>query len=250
MSDPSGRGPEGPEAPDFLDRLLARHAPAAAPRPGVVRVRPRLAGPFERIEAVRTGAPEAEEPVWPGTPQVPAENDELTGRPASREVHLRTERERTVVRTEHAPQPARPASHRAERPAPVVPPLRLSAAVTPGRRPTPESGRRAARARADVPAAQSAASVPIPPGTDAASAAVSSPLRPSAADTAAARDAVRQVAGRRSGRGAEQVVQVQIGRLEVTAAPSPSAGGRTPAPAVRRPGATVSLEEYLARGRE
>ncbi|TPQ17559.1 hypothetical protein FGD71_035765, partial [Streptomyces sporangiiformans] len=75
-------------------------------------------------------------------------------------------------------------------------------------------------------------------------------LRPSAADTAAARDAVRQAAGRRSARGAEQVVQVQIGRLEVTAAGSPSGGGsRRPATAAR-PAARLSLAEYLERGRE
>ncbi|MCX5555779.1 hypothetical protein [Streptomyces sp. NBC_00038] len=250
MSDLSGRTPEGPVAPDFLDRLIARHALGAAPRPGVVRVRPRLTGPFERVEAVRTGASDAQEPVWPTVPQLPSDNDGLTVRPTSREVHFRTEREQTVVRTERSPQPARSASHATEREAPVVPLLRPAAAVTPGLRPVPEAGRRSARARAGFPAAPSAASVPTPPGTEAASTAVSTPPRPSAADTAAARDAVRQVAGRRAGRGAEHVVQVQIGRLEVTAAPSPSAGGRTQAPAVRRPGATVSLEEYLARGRE
>ncbi|MEV0226419.1 hypothetical protein AB0I18_44515, partial [Streptomyces sp. NPDC050704] len=70
-------------------------------------------------------------------------------------------------------------------------------------------------------------------------------------DTAAARDAVRQAAGRRSGRGAEQVVQVQIGRLEVTATAGPAggSGNRRPAAAGRQ-AATVSLAEYLARGRE
>ncbi|WP_406350622.1 hypothetical protein [Streptomyces sp. NBC_00658] len=250
MSDSSGRTPEGLGAPDFLDRLIARHALGAAPRPGVVRVRPHLAGPFERVEAVRTGVSDAEEPVWPTAPQVPSDNDGLAVRPTSREVHFRTEREQTVVRTERAPGPTPSTSRQAEREAPVVPLLRPAATVTPGLRPAPEAGRRSARTRAGVPAAQSAASVPTPPGTDVASTAVSSPLRPSAADTAAARDAVRQVAGRRAGRGAEQVVQVQIGRLEVTAAPSPSAGGRTQSPAVRRPGAAVSLEEYLARGRE
>jgi hypothetical protein len=75
-------------------------------------------------------------------------------------------------------------------------------------------------------------------------------LLPSAADTAAARDAVRQAAARRPGRQAEQVVQVQIGRLEVTAGPSPSGGSRQRTPATGRTGATLSLEEYLARGRE
>lgn len=162
MPDSSGRTPEGLGAPDFLDRLIARHALGAAPRPGMVRVRPRLAGPFERVEAVRTGVSDAEEPVWPTAPQVPSDNDGLTVLPTSREVHFRTEREQTVVRTERAPGPTRSASRTAEREAPVVPLLRPAATVTPGLRPAPETGRRSARTRAGAPAAQSAASVPTP----------------------------------------------------------------------------------------
>ncbi|MEU4463709.1 hypothetical protein AB0G20_08350, partial [Streptomyces sp. NPDC024017] len=76
------------------------------------------------------------------------------------------------------------------------------------------------------------------------------PMLPSAADTAAARDAVRQAAARRPGRQAEQVVQVQIGRLEVTAGGAPQGGGRPRPRESERPGATVSLADYLARGRE
>ncbi|WP_405689907.1 hypothetical protein [Streptomyces sp. NBC_00057] len=251
MSDSSGRTPEGAGAPDYLDRLLARHAPGAAPRPGVVRVRPRLAGPFERVEAVRAGEPETPEPLWPSTPRVPSFNDGLADRPGTREVHLRTERERTVVRTDRAPRPERPAASReAKREAPVVPLLRPASEVTPRLGLAPDRERRAARTRAHVPASRSAVSAPIPPGTNAASAITPSPLRPSAADTAAARDAVRQAAGRRSGRGGEQVVHVQIGRLEVTAAAPPSDSSRTQSPPARRSGATVSLEDYLARGRE
>jgi len=55
-----------PDFPDFFDRLLARHT---APRPAAVRVRPRLPGPFERVEAVRAGAPAPEEDtlLWPAT---------------------------------------------------------------------------------------------------------------------------------------------------------------------------------------
>ncbi|MFJ1546121.1 hypothetical protein [Streptomyces sp. NPDC088246] len=250
MSDSSGRASEGAGAPDHLDRLLARHAPGAAPRPGVVRVRPRLAGPFERVEAVRAGEPETPEPLWPSTPRVPSINDGSADRPGSREVHLRTERERTVVRADRAPRPERPAASReAEREVPVVPLLRPAAAVTPGPGLAPDRERRAVRTRADLPTSRSAASVPIPPGANAASAITPSPLRPSAADTAAARDAVRQATGRRSGRGGEQVVHVQIGRLEVTAA-APSGGGRTQSPPARRSGATVNLDDYLARGRE
>ncbi|MFE7448157.1 hypothetical protein ACFU7X_47710, partial [Streptomyces chartreusis] len=81
-------------------------------------------------------------------------------------------------------------------------------------------------------------------------AAVSTPPRPGAADTAAARDAVRQAAARRPGRAPEQVVQVQIGRLEVTAGPSPSGTVRQRTPSAGRQGATLSLADYLTRGRE
>ncbi|MFC7310396.1 hypothetical protein ACFQVC_40070, partial [Streptomyces monticola] len=93
------------------------------------------------------------------------------------------------------------------------------------------------------------AATPGPPAVAAASAAVSAPLRPSAADTAAAREAARQSTGRRGGKPAEQVVQVQIGRLEVTAAGAAPTTGRRPDAPGRR-GATVNLADYLARGRE
>ncbi|MFD7247296.1 hypothetical protein ACFV6Y_35800, partial [Streptomyces massasporeus] len=73
---------------------------------------------------------------------------------------------------------------------------------------------------------------------------------PGAAPGGAARDAVRQVAARRPGRPAEQVVQVQIGRLEVTAGGPPQGGGPPRPRRAERPGATVSLADYLARGRE
>ncbi|MEV6588580.1 hypothetical protein [Streptomyces acidicola] len=250
---PSGSRPAGsPEQSDFLDRLIARHtAPAATPRPGVVRVRPRLPGPFERVEAVRAGAPDPDgpEPLWPSAtpaavppPQAP--------RPPVRETRVRTERERTVVHTEQTPtdaeaRPARPAG-------PETPLLRPATPVAPGPRPVADPARRTAgRGRPDRAPAQSAASVPNPPGSDAASpAAVSASLLPSAADTAAARDAVRQAAARRPGRAPEQVVRVQIGRLEVTASsPTPGGGGKRRTEPQGRPEATVSLAEYLARGR-
>ena len=244
---------EGAPVPDFLDRLIARHAPAAAgPRPGVVRVRPRLPGPFERVEAVRATAPEPDDGsdlLWPST--TPSDvRQEAAPRPAAPAARLQTERERTVVRTEHVP--ADPAPQPAPRALPEAPLLRPVAPVATGPRPTPDAAHRAAgRGRTEQGSPQTAASVPIPPGTDAASpAAVSAPLRPSAADTAAARDAVRQAAARRPGKAPEQVVQVQIGRLEVTAGPAPSGGSRQRTPATGRAGATLSLAEYLARGRE
>ncbi|MGC9535948.1 hypothetical protein [Streptomyces sp. UG1] len=244
---------DGAPEPDFLDRLIARHAPAAAgPRPDVVRVRPRLPGPFERVEAVRGTAPEPDDGsdlLWPATTPT-AVRPVPAPRPAPPAARPHTERERTVVRTEQAP--ADPAPQPAPRPLPEAPLLRPVAPIAPGPRAVPDAGQRAAgRGRSERGAAQSAASVPNPPGADAATpAAVSTPLRPSAADTAAARDAVRQAAARRPARAPEQVVQVQIGRLEVTAGPSPSDGSRRQTPATGRAGATVSLAEYLARGRE
>lgn len=244
-------GDDRPE-PDFLDRLLARHAAPGAGRPGVVRVRPRLAGPFERIEAVRGGAPDPDgtEPLWPVAAPAAARPD--LARPAAREV-VRTERERTVVRTEQAPAPAETGMRPARPAGPEGPLLRPVTPTGPAPRPVPDTARRAAnRGRTERTAPTNAASVPTPPGTDAASpAAVSAALLPSAADTAAARDAVRQAAARRPGRQTEQVVQVQIGRLEVTAGGAPQGGGGRPRPQdAERPRAAVSLADYLARGRE
>ncbi|GGU00849.1 hypothetical protein [Streptomyces coeruleorubidus] len=244
---------EGRAEPDFLDRLLARHAAPVAQRPGVVRVRPRLAGPFERTEAVRGAAPDPDgaEPLWPvAAPAAVTRPDRA--RPAAREV-VRTERERTVVRTERAPAPAETGPRPAPPAEPEGPLLRPVTPTGPALRPVPDAVRRAAgRGPTERAATANAASVPTPPGTDAAPpAAVSAALLPSAADTAAARDAVRQAAARRTGRQAEQVVQVQIGRLEVTAGGTPQGGGGRPRPRdAERPRAAVSLADYLARGRE
>ncbi|MGX1566385.1 KR domain-containing protein [Streptomyces sp. NPDC055509] len=120
---------QGRPEPDFLDRLLARYATPAARRPGVVRVRPRLAGPFERVEAVRAAAPDPDgtEPLWPVAAPAAAVARPDGTRPAAREV-VRTERERTVVRTEQAPasgepalRPARPAESEGPLLRPVTP---------------------------------------------------------------------------------------------------------------------------------
>ncbi|GAP49012.1 hypothetical protein [Streptomyces azureus] len=244
---------EGAPVPDFLDRLIARHAPAAAvPRPGVVRVRPRLPGPFERVEAVRATAPEPDDGtglLWPSaTPSAVRQGE--APRPATPAARPHTERERTVVRTE--PAPADPAPQPAPRALPEAPLLRPVAPVAPGPRPAADAAQRAAgRGRPERGSTQSTASAPIPPGADAVPpAAAAALLRPSAAEHAAARDAVRQAAARRPSRAPEQVVQVQIGRLEVTAGTSPSGGSRQRTPSAGRPGTTLSLAEYLARGRE
>ncbi|MFI6655760.1 hypothetical protein ACIBL8_09665 [Streptomyces sp. NPDC050523] len=226
---------DSPGTPDFLDRLIARHA---APRPAGTRVRPRLPGPFERVEAVRqrAAAPEEDTLLWPAvTPAAPPAD---VPRTAAGEIRTHTEREHTVVRTERepaGPDPRPSAPARAEAPL-----LRPAAPVAPGPRPAAGTARRAAgRGRAEQPEpAQTAVPSPIPPGAETAPHAVS----------AAARDAVRQAAARRPARATEQVVQVQIGRLEVTA--QPSGGGGRGTPAKERAGTTLSLAEYLARGRE
>ncbi|MXM63584.1 hypothetical protein GR925_09000 [Streptomyces sp. HUCO-GS316] len=253
MSDSlAARSDSSPE-PDFLDRLIARHtAPGAAPRSGAVRVRPRLPGPFERVEAVRarTAVPDEDAPRWPSSTPSATEPADLA-RPASTpEARTHTERERTVVHTERVPH--EPAARAAVPVLPETPLLRPVAPLAPGPRPGSDTARRATgRGRPDQAADRIAMSAPLPPGTDTAPAAdASAALRPRSADTAAARDAARQAAARRPGRAPEQVVQVQIGRLEVTAAESPAGGGRPRTPAGGRTGATLSLAAYLARGRE
>ena len=233
------------EGPDFFDRLLARHA---APAPAAARVRPRLPGPFERVEAVRAAvlAPPEDTLLWPpATPSAapPAQ----APRPVTAPTRTHTERERTVVREERAPEPqgARPSAPAARAEAPL---LRPAAPVAPGPRPLPDTVRRAPGRDRTEPS-RTAVAGPHPPGADTAPAVVSEAPRPSAADTTAARDAVRQAAARRPARAAEQVVQVQIGRLEVTAAAG-AAGAPKRARAAERPGTTLSLADYLARGRE
>ncbi|OXY88377.1 hypothetical protein [Streptomyces diastatochromogenes] len=247
MSDSSSRAPEA--EPDFLDRLIARHT---APAPDTVRVRPRLPGPFERVEAVRAGTPDpdaTDSVLWPTATPSPAP-DRDAPRPAA-EARLHTERERTVVHTERAP--AEPAPRPAPTALPEAPLLRPAAPLAPGPLAVPRTGpRTSGRGGPEQDANRAAAPVPIPPGTGAAPpTAVSAAPRPSAADTTAAREAVRQAAARRPGKAPEQVVQVQIGRLEVTAGPSPTRNGPgRPTRSAERPGAALSLADYLARGRE
>lgn len=144
-------------SPDFLDRLLARHT---APRPAAARVRPRLPGPFERVEAVRAAAPAPGEDalLWPAaTPPTVALPDVPPPTVVAARTHM--ERERTVVHTEReaepqGPRPAAPA--RAEAPLP-----RPATFVAPALRPLPDTGRRAA-VRAEREPAQTAVSVPLP----------------------------------------------------------------------------------------
>lgn len=245
MSDPSV--PDPARAPDFLDRLIARHTATA---PATVRVRPRLPGPFERVEAVRARGVEPETDgvtVWPSAVPTAAPL-RAEPRPGT-EIRHHTEHERTVVRTEHPSVAAE-----LPRPFPIEAPLlHPTAPLTAGPHPAPRAPARGhARPGPDTGGDRAAASAPAPLGAAAAPAAVvPMAARPSAADTTAARTAVRQSAGRRAGRAPEQVVRVEIGRLEVTAARPPTAGGtRQGARTAERPGSSLSLAEYLARGRE
>ncbi|MDX2731877.1 hypothetical protein PV683_16725, partial [Streptomyces sp. AK08-01B] len=86
---------------------------------------------------------------------------------------------------------------------------------------------------------------------DRAAPAASAAARPRGADTAAARGAAPSGIGRRPPRPAERVVHVQIGRLEVSAAPPPGAsrpaGGGHPDRTGRRAPA-LTLDDYLSRG--
>ncbi|MEU3957758.1 hypothetical protein AB0F45_36695 [Streptomyces achromogenes] len=247
MSDSFVTGPS--RAPDFLDRLLARHTATAA---DTVRVRPRLPGPFERVEAVRprTPDPDPADTMWPTT--APSAVPERDGPRPATEIHHHTERELTVVRT--GPAFAEPAPSRAT-PAALPEPslLRPAGPLTTGPRPAPRTtARGTGRPDPGTGGDRTTASAPAPLGAGAApTAVVPTAARPGAADTTAARTAVRQSAGRRAGRAPEQVVRVQIGRLEVTAAQPPARTGSRPGtrPA-ERPGATLGLADYLARERE
>ncbi|MFD7949255.1 hypothetical protein ACFV5K_41310, partial [Streptomyces sp. NPDC059744] len=89
-----------------------------------------------------------------------------------------------------------------------------------------------------------------PRSSDTADPAASGPARPRGADTAAARGAALNGVGRRPPRPAERVVHVQIGRLEVSAAPPPGAsrpaGGHPDHTGRRAP--ALTLDDYLSRG--
>ncbi|NLU71912.1 hypothetical protein HCC61_04300 [Streptomyces sp. HNM0575] len=267
---------------DYFDRLLARHVPGvrgaaaggpaggsspgggdssgagagAAARP--VRVRPRLAGPFERVEALRERSDAGDGLSAP-----------VTGAPAARPVRtgqgeggvprtvreIRTERH-TVVRDTSAAQAPAPEPARSQRlpdggrlrPAPGPP---RPAGNTPAR----QAGRPAARdAGPDGYGAPAAGAAPALVARSGEVVARPAGVRPGDDGLSPERGARQQAAARRGGgRRQERVVHVQIGRLEVTAATPPGAArdgaGGTGRQAGGRPVPTVSLDDYLARGR-
>lgn len=235
--------------PDYFDRLLARYTPVPATggAGGAARVRPRLPGPFERVEALRSGPPEPDAPaaLLPSAPGPAFGPAELI----RHEREVRTEAH-TVVRTEAA-RPGEP-----ERPAVAATPstgplLRPAANAAPGPRPGADSPRTTRRsAPPAVSDATGDAQHPVPPRAAAPAPPAAAPARPRGADTATARGAALNGVGRRAPRPAERVVHVQIGRLEVSAAPPPGAGraatGRPDHTGRRAP--ALTLDDYLSRG--
>jgi hypothetical protein len=235
--------------PDYFDRLLARYTPVPAAGSGTARVRPRLPGPFERVEALRSGPPEPDQPaaLIPSAPQPAFGPAELV----RHEREVRTDRE-TVVRTEAAAvadEPERRTAQDVQGPGPLLrPAVPAPVASHPVVADVPRAGRRgAASSAADTPRTPTAAT---PRATEAAPRAASAPARPRGADTAAARGAALAGVGRRAPRPAERIVHVQIGRLEVSAAPPPGASrlaGGGPEHTGRRAPA-LTLDDYLSRG--
>ncbi|GGO94905.1 hypothetical protein [Wenjunlia tyrosinilytica] len=238
--------------PDFFDRLLARHAPDRRGAPGgAARVRPRLPGPFERVET--TGV----EPLEPSLPSA--------GAPGSRAAAAhpapgpgRAESAAGPAPTPAGPRPAssahdrrpRPEAPRAAAPAPllVAPPVPTA---VPGpiaqrvqrRRPEDGGGGREER-RAQRP--QQPRSAPAGPQPAVRPAPAPAPARPQAPRRAAAKasDAER----RRRRQPAEQVVHVSIGRLEVKAAERKGAAKPVKDTAAGRPAPSMKLDQYLSRG--
>jgi hypothetical protein len=228
---------------DHFDRLLARYTPLGAAEPAPARVRPRLPGPFERVEALRYGPPDPDEPaaLIPSAPVAPA----APATTVRHEHEVRTDRH-TVVRTERI----RPDdSARAGRAAPEPQP-RPATTERPHVRPAPQqpparAGRRGRTAdTADTPPPATAAAVRQPSAAGPLPAAAT-PV-PRGSDTAAARGAARASVGRRAPKPAERVVHVQIGRLEVSAAPPPGQD-RRPAARSGRAAPALTLDDYLSR---
>ncbi|UKY52245.1 hypothetical protein [Streptomyces inhibens] len=268
-----------PDLADYFDRLLARHAPmpggvggAFPEAPGSGRtggatdgatggatggarrtlVQPRLPGPFERVEALRGAAGDGDgdepAPLYPQAPRTSLFDAEQV----RYEREIRTTERQTVIRTEALRPDASDLVEPTVRP--TAPLLRPAAAVDPGLRPGVAETARPQRwvgagASGEDGAVRPVAATRAPPGSNAASRSPVPALRPRTDAVPAARNTARATAaGRRGQRGAERVVHVQIGRLEVSAAGTerPAAGGRPPRTERREP--SLSLADYLARG--
>ncbi|MFE3828467.1 hypothetical protein [Streptomyces sp. NPDC059092] len=256
---------------DYFDRLLARYTPVpAADSAGggtggsdgsggaggtdrVTRVRPRLPGPFERVEALRTTPREPDAPAS----LIPSAPHPAWGAPewVEREREVRTDRH-TVVRTETA-RPGDPVERAAATdPFREVEQARPSARPSPSPAPTPgarrgtDDGSLTPRRTAEALRTPGGAPATAPLGASGSLRAATGRPRPRDVDTTTARGAAQNGVGRRAPRPAERTVHVQIGRLEVSAAPPPG----PPRTAADRPGTagrrapTLTLDDYLTRG--
>ncbi|MCX2731954.1 hypothetical protein OOZ19_17060 [Saccharopolyspora sp. NFXS83] len=214
---------------DFFDRLAARHDPVDGP----VRLRPRLPGPFERVDSLPAASSDSEAPAARTPSPSPVREREV--RRLEREV--RTTDRITLVRTEASP---------VERPRP---------AETPVRQEEPESGPRpvvpARATQPEQPRGVQAASgepepaAPVPERGGALRAAVLPPApaeSPRTRITAAASAPRTAPARSRASEPADPAVRVEIGRLQVSAAP-PQRPPHRPRPARREP--AVNLDDYL-----
>ncbi|OLZ72038.1 hypothetical protein AV521_08900 [Streptomyces sp. IMTB 2501] len=254
--------------PDHFDRLVGRAVPAAAPvggtdgaaDAGVVRVRPRLPGPFERMDAFgariepfgqdfeeRVSAESTRRTEPSGLHHRPVETAPrrdvmpvqagLQRRPLA--LLEQTAPQRGVLMPAAVPQPAtepaaRPAgrtSGEGERDDTTRRPRAVGQQATKLTvRREPSEARREAAARPAVVPAQTARPVARPAGP--------------AGGRQSARDNARQ-------RPQERTVHISIGRLEVRAAGrrnDADARPRERAPQSGRQSPVLSLEKYLSRG--
>ncbi|WP_369387703.1 hypothetical protein AB5J72_08860 [Streptomyces sp. CG1] len=254
--------------PDHFDRLVGRAAPTAAPAggadgasdAGVVRVRPRLPGPFERMDAFGARA----EPLGPDFDErVPAEPTRRSQSSAAyhRPVEAALRRDVMPAQAGFQQMPLALLEQNAPQrgvlmPAAVPQPATETAARPAGRtsgegerddaaqrrpvagRRTPESTVRQESAEARREVAARPAVVP-----DRTARPVARPAG-SAAGRQSARDDARQ-------RPQERTVHISIGRLEVRAASrrnDAAARPRERAPQPGRQSPVLSLEKYLSRG--
>ncbi|MFF7994345.1 hypothetical protein ACFZDG_31765 [Kitasatospora xanthocidica] len=231
--------------PDHFDRLVTRAGPDGF-RAGV-RVRPRLPGPFERLDALAPALPVVDgESFGPGR-SVGRPAPVPLPRPPAAPLATPVERALRAVVGEDRPAVA-----------PVLPlprtPLLIAPPVTPAAAPAVEPAERRGPARpAAVPtpvtAPHRAAAPELP------TVAPPAPLRPAAAAPASVRRAAVAAAPgqahgtgtRRQQRPVERVVRVRIGRVEVRAAqPAPAAPRK---PTAARPSPALNLDTYLNRER-
>ncbi|MFJ7905610.1 hypothetical protein [Kitasatospora sp. NPDC096204] len=242
--------------PDHFDRLVAKGARdragsgsesgSEAGSEGVVRVRPRLPGPFERIDG-----------LGPDRPDVDGESA-APGRPELRPLAAPLPRPTAAPRPAPAEGAPRNAAHD-DRPAaaPVLPLPRTPLLVAPpiaAAAPAVEPVLRAGAARPAAPPAGSAPPGTAPSRTAAPRTAGAPPVsvRPAVAPASGRRAALTAALGHAPGTGTsgrqrpvERVVRVRIGRVEVRAAERTPVGPRRPAAA--RPAPALDLGRYLNR---